>query len=517
MPSRVMFCSDLARMDFTGKWAGRIKGWCISEASIKSIGFCNAPDLFENIPYGMRRADVARCYPSFPQAANSGFAITTNQPARRATGLCLELTTGNGQRERHRIEVDLHTRDVQTFQLDQKTKLTGETDEMTAIAIAQATDLPARFQRSLAARPGLTLRLDIINKCNLRCVMCAFSEEAVFKRPMRQLTLDEFKALFNDVGGHVREVVLSCGDEPLTSKYFGDIVRYLAAEHPRAAIIFCTNATLMRATIRKIIIENGVASLLLSIDAVSKQLFETIRAGARYQQVIGNILALRDLKAKCGTKYPRFTFNYVMMNQNIHEAPLFVRMAKMLGGEAVDFRHMVPSTTHYDPNELLSAHPGKFNYYRQQIAAKAQACGIHYYLPAVFETDESWLPESEMDVTLDDFLAVQPDEAGPHLPESTRGANLPALEETWEGSAGEEFSGVFCNRPFSEILVRDQNEVLPCAWYREALGRLDDGKSISEIFFGPKFDALRRNMLLPSGDPGCAGCPIKSGHLPTGN
>jgi len=107
----------------------------------------------------------------------------------------------------------------------------------------------------------------------------------------------------------------------------------------------------------------------------------------------------------------------------------------MLGGEAVDFRHMVPSTTHYDPNELLSAHPGKFNYYRQQIAAKAQACGIHYYLPAVFETDESWLPESEMEVTLDDFLAVQPDEAGPHLPESTRGANLPALEETLEGSA----------------------------------------------------------------------------------
>ena len=48
------------------------------------------------------------------------------------------------------------------------------------------------------------------------------------------------------------------------------------------------------------------------------------------------------LKAKSGTKYPRFTFNYVMMNQNIHEAPLFVRMAQMLGGEAVDFRHMVP-------------------------------------------------------------------------------------------------------------------------------------------------------------------------------
>jgi MoaA/NifB/PqqE/SkfB family radical SAM enzyme len=85
----------------------------------------------------------------------------------------------------------------------------------------------------------------------------------------------------------------------------------------------------------------------------------------------------------------------------------------------------------------------------------------------------------------------------------------------WEGSVAEEFSTTFCNRPFSEIMVRDQNEVLPCPWHEKPLGLLSEGKSLAEIFEGEAFQRLRRNMLRPEGDPACANCPIKSHHLPT--
>ena len=63
-------------------------------------------------------------------------------------------------------------------------------------------------------------------------------------------------------------------------------------------------------------------------------------------------------------------------------------------------------------------------------------------------------------------------------------------------------------------MVRDQEEVLPCPWHEKTLGRLSEGKTLSEIFLGEAFVRLRRNMLKPEGDPGCAHCPIKSGHLP---
>ena len=64
------------------------------------------------------------------------------------------------------------------------------------------------------------------------------------------------------------------------------------------------------------------------------------------------------------------------------------------------------------------------------------------------------------------------------------------------------------------LMIRDQDEVLPCPWHGKTLGRLSEGKSLSEIFLGENFAALRRNMLKPEGDPDCANCPIKTLHLP---
>ncbi len=109
--------------------------------------------------------------------------------------------------------------------------------------------------------------------------MCHFSDDAIFKRPTSQLTTPEFERLFDEIGSSVRHVVLSCGDEPLVSKHLPGILEYLAREHPEVTIEFCTNAMLLRAPIRNLIMRTGVARLLFSIDAVSKPLLESIRVG----------------------------------------------------------------------------------------------------------------------------------------------------------------------------------------------------------------------------------------------
>ena len=95
------------------------------------------------------------------------------------------------------------------------------------------------------------------------------------------------------------------------------------------------------------------------------------------------------------------------------------------------------------------------------------------------------------------------------------GSAPPVTTPPWEGSVAEEFATTFCNRPFSEIMVRDQNEVLPCPFHEKPLGLLSEGKTLAEIFHGEAFQRLRGNMLRPEGDPACANCPIKSKHLPT--
>jgi MoaA/NifB/PqqE/SkfB family radical SAM enzyme len=270
---------------------------------------------------------------------------------------------------------------------------------------------------------------------------------------------------------------------------------------------------LMNPEIRRLVIETGVARLLFSIDAVSKDLLESIRVGCRYQQVVGNILAMRRLRDHCGLEWPSFVFNYVMMRRNIHEAPAFVAMAHELGAESIDFRHMVPIGDNFPHGEVLSDHPGRYNFYREQILAEAKRLGIPVYLPPAFSTSREWIPtggEPLIDWSHFEQLRSTPDDEIHPACVPTRGGSW----STWEGSVAEEFSTTFCNRPFSEIMVRDQNEVLPCPWHERTLGYLDQGQTLAEIFHGEAFQQLRSNMLRPEGDPACANCPIKSQHLP---
>jgi MoaA/NifB/PqqE/SkfB family radical SAM enzyme len=509
MGEHLIFCSDLARRDPSDQRVIRLEGWCIASSPLIALYLETSNALYEQMPFGFARPDVRDAYPHYPHAEHSGFRLSTDYRSIRGTPSTVWVKVESGL---HCVSVNLETRDVQTIELNAKTRVDNDSD--IAAAIEETAGIEKRVRKSLGKKRGLTLRLDIINKCNLRCVMCHFSDDAIFKRPTKQLTVTQFKNLFDDIGPSVREVMLSCGDEPLVSKHLPGILEYLAQEHPEVSIMFCTNATLLGPPIRKLIMQTYVARLVFSLDAVTKPLLESIRVGCRYEQVVGNIMALRDLRSGCGARHPAFVFNFVMMNQNIHEAPAFVRMAHALGAESIDFRHVVPIEAYFPPDNLLSDRPGKYNFYRARILTEAERLGIHVYLPPPFSGAQPWNPPAEgADVDLSDFERVRPDPLGDSFPFVPRDPDDEF--SSWEGSVAEEFSTTFCNRPFSEIMVRDQEEVLPCPWHAKPLGFLSEGKTLAEIFNGEAFQRLRRNMLRPEGDPGCANCPIKSQHLPT--
>jgi MoaA/NifB/PqqE/SkfB family radical SAM enzyme len=508
MSDRLIFCSDLARRDPSGQWITRLEGWCIASSPLSALYLQVSDDEQERLPLGFSRPDLGQAYPQYPEAKDGGFrhSLASSELVRGGTILWAK-TAGHF----YRVPVELETRKIQTIELDAETRVSP--DDKICSLLEGPVEFEQRFRRSLGKQRGLTLRLDIINKCNLRCVMCHFSDDAIFKRPTSQLTAPEFERLFDEIGSSVRHVVLSCGDEPLVSKHLPGILEYLAGEHPEVAIEFCTNAMLLRAPIRNLIMRTGVARLLFSIDAVSKRCL-VIRVGCSYEQVVGNIMALRDLRERCGVRRPAFVFNFVMMTRNIHEAPAFVRMGRRLGAESIDFRHLVPIGTYFSPEDLLSEHPATYNFYRDQILREANRLNVPLYLPPPFEEAGRWTPPHDRQVVdWSDFERVLPDAADDALPVVPPAIDDPST--AWEGSVAEEFSTTFCNRPFSEIMVRDQNEVLPCPWHEKPLGLLSEGKTLAEIFAGEAFQSLRRNMLRPEGDPACANCPIKSHHLPT--
>jgi MoaA/NifB/PqqE/SkfB family radical SAM enzyme len=378
--------------------------------------------------------------------------------------------------------------------------------------VARSTGIEAEFESAATTGRLLTLRLDLINKCNLRCVMCHYSREEVSRRPARSLSLDDFKRIFGAIEPRVRDVVLSCSDEPLMSKYFADVLRYLAANAPECRIMFCTNATLMARPARRAILESRVERVLLSIDGVTKSMFESIRVGAPFERVVGNIKALAALKQKHQLARPELVIDFVMMARNLHHAPAMLRAAHAIGVGTLDFRHVVMGETQTDiSGESLTRHPARFNYYRDMILREAEQLGVKVYIPDPIPThDRIDLAAEPAIPALDEFLAVPTDGGADESielvprPESIH-APLPLQEM---------FGHAFCTRPFTEVMVRNQDEVLPCPWHGEVMGRLSEGKDLLQIFRGEKFARLRKQMLSPSGAPGCRGCPLKADLLP---
>jgi MoaA/NifB/PqqE/SkfB family radical SAM enzyme len=369
-----------------------------------------------------------------------------------------------------------------------------------------------KWRGSLEEHRPLTLRLDIINKCNLRCVMCHYSDDAIFKRAAKRVTLDDFERWFATVHSGIREVMLSCGDEPLMSPYFSEIVESITSRYPEVNVMFSTNAMLLDQRIARMIVKSGAAMVMMSIDGVQPQTLEAVRKGSRFERVIGNAHHLAELKKRVGSLRPHLVYNFVMMNRNLAEAPAFVEMASALGAHYVDFRLVVTSEFFFEPSELCDTRPGRFNFFRRLTLEAAQRAGLPISIPPAFPVPE----EPEEVPSADDLLApfrALLQQAAPDDSDLKDLRPQPVMREF--GLRMGDLPPIFCERPFSEIMIRNQDEVLPCAWHKNVLGHLSTGASVGEIFFGPQFDALRANMLRPDGDAGCVGCPVKSSHLPT--
>lgn len=507
---RMTFCLDAPPREEGDAGVETLSGWCLASRPIQFLSVLPKREVSVSARYGLSRPDVARSRPRLPHALTSGFRLDLPPgyvAEHKRMKLRVGMLTPEGRLRFYRARVSLHTNEPQRIRL----KPLDEEAE----GLPSSEEVERRLRTALENAPGLSLRIDIVNKCNLRCVMCHYSDDAIFKRPKREITPEEFREFFGSIAPDVREVILSCGDEPLVSKHFPEILSLLAEDGTPRGIEFCTNAMLMNGRIRNLLIEKGVTDLMLSMDGSTKATMERIRQGSKFERVVANILALRDLKSAAGSVYPRMTMDFVMMNSNIHEAPAFVELCREIGAESIDFRHVVPSQYWDDPEEKLANFPAKYNYYRRRILEEAERFDLRVYLPPPLDAAEDWQPGPEIPrIDLSDFRMVEPDgAAGP--PPAPKAFPPDFAPRDVRGSARSVFASTFCPLPFSEIMVRGQDEVLPCAWHRAPLGRLSDGRSLSDIFFGEEFQRVRRNMFRPEGDPNCRGCPIKGELLPT--
>jgi radical SAM protein with 4Fe4S-binding SPASM domain len=224
------------------------------------------------------------------------------------------------------------------------------------------------------------IQLESTLACNLKCKMCV---REYFGEHKAYLVFEEFRKII-DKFPYLRQVNLTGIGEPLLNKDIFRMVDY-ATKAKSLYVRFTTNATLLNRQNSEKLICSGLNELRVSLDAASAGVFDDIRQGSCFEQVIENIKELNSLKCELGVGHPLVEINTVLMKENIHELPEIVSLAHSLNINSIYCMGLDVEGAKYAQNDNLIYKLGKdeikviFNETRK----RAQDFGVSIRLPNI--------------------------------------------------------------------------------------------------------------------------------------
>jgi len=166
-------------------------------------------------------------------------------------------------------------------------------------------------RREKAPTGPLYINVEPTNACNLKCRTCSIDGSR--KRGM--MDLDLFRSIIDQAPqSGVYEVALFIGGEPLLHKDLPYMIRYVEEKGLDSRVY--TNATLLTREKSEAILDSGLTFLGVSIDGDNKAEYESMRVGADFDEVVGNLKTFLELKQERGTDKPYVSLQMIKMLDN---------------------------------------------------------------------------------------------------------------------------------------------------------------------------------------------------------
>jgi radical SAM protein with 4Fe4S-binding SPASM domain len=352
------------------------------------------------------------------------------------------------------------------------------------------TDGAARAR--FAIRP-LKIEMDITNQCNIRCLMCPFSDPAIGSRKRRDLSKETFLRWADEMFSWATQVGLLFGTEPTLNPNLSSFVR-VAKEFRVPNVYFSTNAMKLTPALAGALIEAGLDELNVSFDAGKKVTFEHIRRGAKWDTVVGNLKSLRDQKVARKLSRPRLHLSFVMMRSNIQELPQFVELAAELDAVVLYFQHLVPYDSLGTITESLGTNLDECEQSVDRALVLAQQYGIHVVLSRTRQVGinvplPNSSPQEQQRNHLDD------------VDQRRKAHGLPKRFARDEANS-------CCPFPWHFIAIDPDGSVFPCGWWHSGppMGNLYTQR-FQEIWSGEPRRSLRSQLVSRHLGANCSRCP----------
>ncbi len=171
------------------------------------------------------------------------------------------------------------------------------------------------------------LLIDTISYCNLKCSMCFHKE---MKRKKGIMAWNLFTKIVDEIAEtdkNVRVWMVFFGEALLLKRKkpsIFDMISY-AKNKGLTDVVLNSNANLLDRSAATSLINSGLDSVYIGIDAFNPDTYSKLRVGGNYEKTVQNVIDLIEMKTLMHTDKPAVFVQFVEMDINKDEKKEFIR------------------------------------------------------------------------------------------------------------------------------------------------------------------------------------------------
>jgi MoaA/NifB/PqqE/SkfB family radical SAM enzyme len=349
----------------------------------------------------------------------------------------------------------------------------------------------------------LNVILDVTARCNLKCVMCHFSQaDRIHFPPFDVRIVDDgnmpvpvFEKIAADLFPRARRVALACAAEPLIHPRFREILA-ISGRYGVPDLWFPTNLLALSEASARSIQQAGVRTVAASIDGFRKETYEKIRVGGKWEALLSRLELLQAVRRESPRRRPRLRIIFTWMRSNREDLAMLPEFASRWGADELDVRYVSTSYGVDVAGELLSGEdPAALNAELERTAREAVRRGLRL----------SAYPEFEGP---DDLPRDLPGRARRRLWRLRAGIDRPeqiryALRQRLHG----------CAYPGRDYVIRPNGAVSPCIYWQEAPIGFYPAQDLQTVSTSSGLSRIRAGLRSGSPIGTCGSCTERRSAL----
>ncbi|MEN8120271.1 MAG: radical SAM/SPASM domain-containing protein [Bacteroidota bacterium] len=200
-----------------------------------------------------------------------------------------------------------------------------------------------------------TISVEPTNFCNLACKECPTGMKTL-SRQEGDMSLILYKNIIDQIYTKLSGLILYFQGEPFLNKDLFEMIKYVNSKNVYS---YCsTNGHFMDDKNAKLTVESGLDELIVSLDGITQEVYESYRQGGSLKKVLEGTKNLVKWKKKLSITKPFVKFQFLVVKPNEYQVEDAKILAKQIGVNKIVFKTaqiydyqdgnpLIPTNNHY--------------------------------------------------------------------------------------------------------------------------------------------------------------------------